>query len=80
MAELVKAKIEGRTLPKKKTPPASKPSDLLQALRESAGMSAPAKTKRSAVNADGGKGRQKAARATSTKSRGTGGVQHRRAS
>lgn len=79
MAELVKAKIEGRTLPQKKTPPASKPGDLLQALRESAGMSASAKTKRSAVNANAGKGRQ-AARATSAKSRGTGGAQHRRAS
>ncbi|MGO7673710.1 Ku protein [Rhizobium ruizarguesonis] len=80
VAELVKAKIEGRTLPKKKTPPASKPGDLLQALRESAGMSASAKTKRSAVNANAGKGRQTAARATSAKSRGTGGAQHRRAS
>ncbi|TAV01246.1 non-homologous end joining protein Ku [Rhizobium ruizarguesonis] len=80
VAELVKAKIEGRTLPQKKTPPASKPGDLLQALRESAGMSASAKTKRSAVNANAEKGRQKAARATSAKSRGTGGAQHRRAS
>ncbi|QND37353.1 Ku protein (plasmid) [Rhizobium leguminosarum bv. viciae] len=79
VAELVKAKIEGRTLPQKKTPPASKPGDLLQALRESAGMSASAKTKRSAVNANAGKGRR-AARATSAKSRGTGGAQHRRAS
>ena len=33
VAELVKAKIEGRALPKKKAPSASKPSDLLQALR-----------------------------------------------
>jgi len=37
VAELVKAKLEGRTLPKKKAPAPSKPSDLLQALRESAG-------------------------------------------
>ena len=38
VADLVKAKIEGRTLPKRKAPPPSKPNDLLQALRESAGM------------------------------------------
>ncbi|NKM38303.1 Ku protein [Rhizobium laguerreae] len=80
VAELVKAKIEGRTLPKKKAPPASKPSDLLQALRESAGVPAPAKNKRTAANANAGKARQKAARATSAKSRGTGAAQHRRAS
>ncbi|QND44284.1 Ku protein (plasmid) [Rhizobium lusitanum] len=40
VAELVKAKIEGRPLPKKKAPVASKPADLLQALRESAGRAA----------------------------------------
>ena len=39
VAELVKAKLEGKSLPKKKTPPVSKASDLLQALRESAGRS-----------------------------------------
>ena len=38
VAELVKAKIEGRALPKKKAPAPTKTSDLLQALRESAGM------------------------------------------
>ena len=38
VAELVKAKLEGKSLPKKKTPPVSKASDLLQALRESAGV------------------------------------------
>lgn len=38
VAELVKASIEGRELPKRKAPPASKPNDLLQALRESAGV------------------------------------------
>jgi len=40
VAELVKAKIEGRALPKKKAPAPSKPSNLLQALRDSAGMAA----------------------------------------
>lgn len=38
VTELVKAKIEGRTLPKKKQAPAPKTNDLLQALRESAGL------------------------------------------
>jgi DNA end-binding protein Ku len=38
LAELVKAKLEGKKIPKRKAPTASKPSDLLQALRESAGM------------------------------------------
>ena len=46
VAELVKAKIEGRALPKKKAPPPSKQSDLLQALRESAGMTSIKKQKR----------------------------------
>lgn len=79
VAELVKAKIEGRTLPKKKAAPAPKPSDLLQALRESAGMAAPAKAKRTAANANAGKNRQKAARASAPKSRSSGGAHQRRA-
>jgi DNA end-binding protein Ku len=63
VAELVKAKIEGRSLPKKKAPVASKPSDLLQALRESAGMGAKeAQPKRTAANANKGAARQKAAK------------------
>ena len=45
VAELVKAKIEGRTLPKKKALAPARSSDLLQALRESAGAMAK-KTKR----------------------------------
>jgi DNA end-binding protein Ku len=62
VAELVKAKIEGRALPKKKPPVASKPGDLLQALRESAGIGAKqTKPKRTAANANRG-GRQKAAK------------------
>jgi DNA end-binding protein Ku len=63
VAELVKAKIEGRSLPKRKAPVASKPSDLLQALRESAGMGAKeAQPKRTAANANKGAVRQKAAK------------------
>jgi DNA end-binding protein Ku len=51
VAELVKAKIEGRALPKKKAPAPTKTSDLLQALRESAGRGSPRKPKRAAVEA-----------------------------
>lgn len=61
VAELVKAKIEGRALPKKKAPVASKPSDLLQALRESAGIAAKeTKPKRTAANVNRGAGSQRA--------------------
>ncbi len=45
VAELVKAKIEGKPLPKKRPAPAAKPTDLLQALRESAGATAAQKPK-----------------------------------
>lgn len=63
VAELVKAKIEGRSLPKKKAPVASKPSDLLQALRESAGLGAKeTQPKRTAANVNKGAVRQKAAK------------------
>ena len=53
VAELVKAKIEGRPLPKKKAPRPSKPSDLLQALRESAGKAPARKPKRTAAKGAG---------------------------
>lgn len=52
VAELVKAKIEGRSLPNKKAPAPSKQSDLLQALRESAGVAAAGKPKRMAKAQD----------------------------
>lgn len=61
VAELVKAKIEGRSLAKKKAPVASTPNDLLKALRESAGIDKP---KRTAANANKGVTRQKAAKST----------------
>ncbi|UOK73958.1 Ku protein [Ancylobacter polymorphus] len=51
VADLVKAKIEGRSLPKKKAPAPAKQSDLLQALRESAGVAA-GKPKRTAAKAE----------------------------
>lgn len=65
VAELVTAKIEGRSLPKKKAPAASKPSDLLQALRESAaGGTKQDQPKRAAANANRGTARQKSAKPT----------------
>jgi DNA end-binding protein Ku len=64
VAELVKAKIEGRSLPKRKAPPPSKPSDLLHALRESAGMASPRKPKRIAAK---GAGRPKPKRTARSK-------------
>lgn len=70
VAELVKAKIEGRALPKKKAPAASKPSDLLQALRESAGIGGmKAEPKRAAVNVNKGTSRQKAAKPAAAKTK-----------
>jgi len=69
LAELVKAKMEGRTLPKPKAVKVSQPSDLLQALRESAGAmtAADQKPKRTAANANVGAKREKAIRAASPK-------------
>jgi DNA end-binding protein Ku len=51
VAELVKAKIEGKALPKKKAPPPAKKSDLLEALRQSAGLGAGEKPNRVAAKA-----------------------------
>jgi DNA end-binding protein Ku len=63
VAELVKAKIEGRSLPKRKALVASKPSDLLQALRESAGLGVKVvEPKRAAANANKDAARQKPAK------------------
>ncbi|MCH4547195.1 Ku protein [Rhizobium sp. WYCCWR 11279] len=66
VAELVKAKIEGRALPKRKEIKVSKPNDLLAALRESAGMmmAGDSKPKRSAANANAGAGHDNARRAS----------------
>lgn len=64
LAELVKAKIEGKALPKRKKVEVSRPNDLLAALRESAGLgkSKDDKPKRTEANADRGAGGQRAAR------------------
>ncbi len=70
VAELVKAKIEGRALPKKKAPAASKPSDLLQALRESAGIGGKkAEQKRAAANVNKGTSRQRPAKPAAAKTK-----------
>ncbi|MBM3090343.1 Ku protein [Ensifer sp. T173] len=80
VAELVKAKIEGRSLPKRKAPAASKPGDLLLALRESAGMAAKkTKAKRTAANVNKGAARKPAAKSATAKSK-PATAQKRRAS
>ncbi|CUX67389.1 conserved hypothetical protein; putative Ku protein [Agrobacterium tumefaciens str. Kerr 14] len=66
LAALVKAKAEGKSLPKPKPIKVSKPNDLLQALRDSAGMNKPSAKKPKAANANSGK---KATASKSTKSR-----------
>ncbi|WP_288427426.1 Ku protein [uncultured Agrobacterium sp.] len=64
VTELVKAKIEGRSLPKKKAAPAAKAVDLLQALRESAGFGAKkSKSSRTAANANAGASRSRTKKA-----------------
>ena len=69
LAELVKAKIEGKALPKRKKIEPSKPNDLLAALRESAGLkkTEEEKPRRTAANANAGDGRPRAARGTAGK-------------
>ncbi len=62
VAELVKAKIEGRALPKKKAAAVPRQNDLLQALRESAGMGTKSGQKRAVSNANKSAGRQKASK------------------
>ena len=64
VAELVKAKIEGRALPKRKAPTLSTSSDLLQALREGAGI-APARNPKRTPAKSGS--RQKAKRTSRSK-------------
>lgn len=66
LSALIKAKAEGKTLPKPKPIKVSKPNDLLKALRESAGVEKPAAKKPKAANANTGK---KATASKSTKSR-----------
>ncbi len=81
LADLVKAKIEGKALPKPKKVEVSKPNDLLAALRESAGMmkAAAAKPKRTAANANQGTGRQRATRGGASKATASGTAPRRKA-
>jgi DNA end-binding protein Ku len=64
LAELVKAKIAGKALPKRKKVNVSKPSDLLGALRESAGLTKASKDKpkRTAANVNKRGEKKRAAR------------------
>ena len=82
LADLVKAKLEGKSLPKPKKVQVSKPNDLLAALRESAGMMTAAadKPKRTAANANTGTGRQRAARGSAAKSAASKAAPQRKAS
>ncbi|WP_334543893.1 Ku protein [Rhizobium leguminosarum] len=82
LADLVKAKIEGKSLPKPKKVQVSKPNDLLAALRESAGMmkAAADKPKRTAANANTGTGRPRAARGAAAKSAASKAAPQRKAS
>ncbi|WP_160004928.1 Ku protein [Rhizobium sp. 18055] len=80
LADLVKAKIEGKSLPKRKEVKVSKPNDLLAALRESAGMMATAaKPKRIAANANTGTVRQRAARGAAGKAASSKAAPQRKA-
>ncbi|MBN9983786.1 non-homologous end joining protein Ku [Rhizobium laguerreae] len=82
LADLVKAKLEGKSLPKPKKVQVSKPNDLLAALRESAGLmkAAADKPKRTAANANTGAGRQRAARGAAAKSATSKAAPQRKAS
>ncbi len=81
LEEMVKAKIEGKALPKRSKVAVSKPNDLLAALRESAGLmkAAEDKPKRTAANANAGAGRQRAARGTAPKTASSKAAPQRKA-
>lgn len=81
LAELVKAKLEGKALPKPKKVEVSQPNDLLAALRESAGLmkSGADKPKRTAANANKGVGRQRAARGAAGKAASSKAAPQRKA-
>ena len=82
LAELVKAKVEGKALPKRKKIEVSQPNDLLAALRESAGLPKAAETRpeRTAANANAGTGRKRAARGAVGKSAASKAAPQRKAS
>jgi DNA end-binding protein Ku len=76
LADLVKAKAEGKSLPKPKSVKVSRPNDLLNALRESAGADKKRKKNSKAANANSG--RKKDTRGTSSKA--TSKANHKKAS
>jgi len=80
VAELVKAKIEGKALPTRKEVKVSKPDDLLAALRESAKMlkAGNDEPKRAAGNVNKGTGRKPAARTAASNARSSAPA-HRKA-
>ncbi|WP_312412392.1 Ku protein [Shinella sp.] len=81
LAEMVKAKVEGKALPKRKKVEVSQPNDLLAALRESAGLmkAAEEKPKRTAANANAGSGRQRPARGAAPKTASSKATPQRKA-
>ncbi|RVL95614.1 non-homologous end joining protein Ku [Sinorhizobium meliloti] len=81
LEEMVKAKIEGKALPKRSKVAVSKPNDLLAALRESAGLmkAVEDKPKRTAANANAGSGRQRPARGAAPKTASSKAAPQRKA-
>lgn len=69
LAELVKAKLEGKALPTRAPPKVSKPNELLEALRQSAGIKAATEPKRRAAKPSATKGRAKTARSTAAQAK-----------
>ncbi|MBP2234456.1 DNA end-binding protein Ku [Sinorhizobium kostiense] len=72
LAELIKAKLEGKTLPKRAPPKVSTPNELLEALRQSAGVPAAPEPKRRAGKT--GASRTKTARSTAGKAKTKAGA------
>lgn len=64
LTELVKAKIEGKAIPKRKAPKVEKVADLMEALRQSAGMGGKAGQKK--ASAKSGTARRKTAKSRSS--------------
>lgn len=81
LEELVKAKVEGKAVPKRKKVEVSKPNDLLAALRESAGIDKKAdnKPKRTAANANKGNGEQRSAHGAASKAAASKAASQRKA-
>ncbi|MCV3738620.1 Ku protein [Rhizobium sp. TRM96647] len=79
VAELVKAKIEGKALPKRKEVKVSSPDGLLAALRESAKMlkAGDDKPKRADASANKGNGRKPAAGGAASKARSPSAAQRK---